>query len=177
MTKLELAKKVFKISHLTGTFKLRSGLVSNEYFDKYRFESNPEILHEIAKQLASLIPPETEILAALEMGGIPIGTALSIVTGKPIVFVRKKPKDYGTCKFAEGIDIKNKNLCIIEDVITTGGQVVLSAQDLRQDGAIINNVLCVIDRGSESKKKLAEGGQLNLIPLFTQEELKSADKT
>jgi orotate phosphoribosyltransferase len=96
------------------------------------------------------------------------------VTGRPIVFVRKKPKDYGTCKFAEGIEIKNKNLCLIEDVITTGGQVLLSAQDLRQDGAIVNNVLCVIDRGTDSKKKLFDGGQLNLSPLFTNEELKSA---
>ena len=83
------------MSRLTGTFKLRSGQVSNQYFDKYLFESNPALL-EIAKQLKELIPPETEVLAGLEMGGIPVATALSLQTGIPVVFVRKEAKKYGT---------------------------------------------------------------------------------
>lgn len=171
MNRSELAQAIFKISHLTGEFKLRSGQISNEYFDKYRFEAQPKILQEIAKQLAPLIPPGTEILAGLEMGGIPIATALSLESGIPCVFVRKEAKEYGTCQFAEGLDVNGKRLCIIEDVVTTGGQVILSTKDLRSLGAIVENVLCVIHRGDGEEKKLKEIG-LNLKPLFTMSELK-----
>lgn len=172
MTRQELARKIYDISHLTGQFKLRSGQVSSEYFDKYRFEVRPEVLREIAKQLAPLIPPGTEALAGLEMGGIPIATALSLETGIPCVFVRKEAKEYGTCQFAEGLDVKGKNLCIVEDVITTGGQVLLSTEDLRGLGAKVAHVMCVIHRGKDSHAKLVEKG-LELKALFTMEELKA----
>ncbi|MGE5085117.1 MAG: orotate phosphoribosyltransferase [Bacillota bacterium] len=166
MTKAELAKKIYDIAHLTGEFKLRSGQVSHEYFDKYRFEAQPALLREIAKQMVPLIPPGTEILAGLEMGGIPIATALSLETGLPCVFVRKEAKAYGTCQFAEGLDISGKKVLVIEDVVTTGGQVVISAADLRRIGAEISHVLCVIHRGSVfPEPKLAEIG-LTLSPLF-----------
>lgn len=166
MTHQQLAQKIYEVSHLKGDFLLRSGQRSQEYFDKYRFESHPEILREIAKQMLPLIAAGTEVLAALEMGGIPIGTALSLASGIPCVFVRKSAKEYGTCQFAEGIDIKNKRLCIIEDVITSGGQVIISTKDLRGLGAQIENVLCVINRGGEpAQQKLNEIG-LNLKSLF-----------
>lgn len=171
MTKQELAKQIYKISYLTGQFKLRSGQTSHEYFDKYRFESKPEILREIARQLAPLIPPGTEILAGLEMGGIPIATALSLETGIPAVFVRKTAKEYGTCQFAEGLEVQGKKVCLIEDVITTGGQVILSTEDLRKLGAQIENVLCVIHRGSGQESKLAAMG-LKMQALLTMDELK-----
>ena len=171
MNREELAKKIFEVSHLTGEFKLRSGQTSNEYFDKYRFESQPHLLQAIAEQMKSLIPAGTDVLAGLEVGGIPIATALSLLTGIPVVFVRKKAKDYGTCQLAEGVNIKGKRVCIIEDVITTGGQVHLSAADLKAIGAEISEVLCVIDRGTDSIQKMKEKG-LNLKPLFTMAELK-----
>lgn len=173
MNRQELAKKIFEVSHLTGEFKLRSGQISTEYFDKYRFESQPMLLNAIAEQMKLLIPNDTDILAGLEVGGIPIATALSLLTGIPVVFVRKKAKDYGTCLLAEGAPIKNRKVCIIEDVITTGGQVFLSAEDLKKDGATINSVLCVIDRGSDSIQKMDEKG-LILKPLFTMAELKQS---
>ncbi|MEZ0392175.1 MAG: orotate phosphoribosyltransferase [Pseudobdellovibrionaceae bacterium] len=172
MTKQQLAQKIYEISYLTGEFKLRSGTTSHEYFDKYRFESQPEILREIAKQLVPHIPAGTEILAGLEMGGIPIATALSLESGIPTVFVRKKAKDYGTCQFAEGLDVKNKKVCLIEDVITTGGQVILSTQDLRGLGAQVQHVLCVIHRGSGKENKLAEIG-LEMKALLTMDDLKA----
>jgi orotate phosphoribosyltransferase len=166
MTKQELAKKIFEVAHLTGEFKLRSGQVSNEYFDKYRFEAQPLILKEIAKQMAPLIPAGTEILAGLEMGGIPIATALSLETGIPVAFIRKEAKEYGTCQFAEGLSLKGKHVCIIEDVVTTGGQVVLSTADIRSLGAKVDQVLCVIHRGPQfPEPKLTEVG-LTLTPLF-----------
>jgi orotate phosphoribosyltransferase len=171
MTIYELCKKIYEVSHLEGTFKLRSGQVSKEYFDKYLFESQPLILREIAKQLAKRLPEGTEVLAGLEMGGIPIATALSIETGIPVVFVRKLSKEYGTCKLAEGIDIKDKRVCIIEDVVTTGGQILLSAKELKELGAKLENVICVIERNLEGRRKLEEAG-LKLSSLFTMEELK-----
>ena len=176
MNRNELARKIFETSHLEGSFRLRSGQISNEYFDKYLFESNPELLIVIAKHLVKIIPEGTEVLAGLEMGGIPIATTLSIQTGIPVVFVRKKAKEYGTCKLAEGTDIRNKQLCIIEDVVTTGGQIILSANDLKQLGARIRYVLCVIERDRKSKDNLSKEG-LELVSLFTMEELKSSVTT
>lgn len=171
MTRNELAKAIYEISHLTGKFLLRSGQTSHEYFDKYRFESQPNLLREIAKQMAPMIPPGTQILAGLEMGGIPVATALSLETGLPCLFVRKEAKEYGTCKFAEGLEFKGQKLCIIEDVVTTGGQVILSAKDLKDAGAVVENVLSVIHRGNGHEPKLAEVG-LNFKALMTMEDLK-----
>lgn len=171
MTREELAINIFNISHLFGNFKLRSGTQSNEYFDKYRFESEPKILNAIAQQLAELIDFDFDFLAGLEMGGIPISTALSLHTERPQIFVRKKPKEYGTCKFAEGPDITGKNLLIIEDVVTSGGQVVISTNDLRKSDAIIDTALCVIDRESGGTEALAAQG-IKLISLFTMSEIK-----
>lgn len=172
MNKTELAKKIYAVSHLTGTFTLRSGQVSNEYFDKYLFASNPELLEAIAVHLSELIPDGTEILAGLEMGAIPIATALSLKTGMPAIFVRKKAKEYGTAKLAEGADFKGKKVCVIEDVVTTGGQIVLSTNDLRERGADIEYVLCVIERDIKGRENLKKEG-LELRSLFTMEELKA----
>lgn len=173
MTRAELAKSIFEVAHLKGNFLLRSGKTSHEYFDKYRFEAQPKLLQAIAEQLAPLVPKGTAVLAGLEMGGIPIATALSLKTGIPAVFVRKAAKDYGTRKVCEGLDIKGLNVCVIEDVVTTGGQIELSAVDLRNDGAIIKNILCVIDREQGGPEKLNAAG-LTLTPLFKISELKSA---
>ena len=166
MKHAELAKKIDAICHLKGDFLLRSGTRSTDYFDKYRFESQPELLKEIAVQMKSLIPPGIDALAALEMGGIPIGTALSLLTGIPCAFIRKEAKTYGTCQFAEGIEIKGKKLCIIEDVITSGGQVLLSTDDLRREGAIVENVVCVINRGSDQAAAQLKLKNLSLKSLF-----------
>jgi orotate phosphoribosyltransferase len=173
MEKTTLARAIYETAHLTGEFKLRSGQVSNQYFDKYLFESNPILLKEIAEHLSKLIPSDTEILAGLEMGGIPIATALSLKTGIPVVFVRKKAKEYGTCKLAEGISIEGKNVCIIEDVVTTGGQILLSASDLKNYGANVSNVLSVIERDKKGRDNLEEAG-LEFFSLFKTEELLAA---
>ena len=171
MTKIELAKAIYDLSHLTGEFLLRSGKISNEYFDKYQFESYPHLLKAIAKEMAKLIPADCQVLAALEMGGIPIATALALETGLPIVYVRKKAKEYGTRRFSEGIEIANKQVVIIEDVVTSGGQIILSANDIKSIGAIVDSALCVIDREEGGREKLQEAG-LNLMPIFKMSELK-----
>ena len=173
MKRTELARAVFQISHRTGNFRLRSGKTSTEYFDKYQFESNPALLSAIAEALAPSVPPGVDALAGLEMGGIPIATALSLKTGLPCVFVRKTAKTYGTCKFAEGPDVGGKRLLLIEDVITTGGQVAQSAADLRGDGAKIDSVMCVIDRSEGQTDKLTSAS-IAVRALFTMAELKAA---
>lgn len=170
MDKVALANEIYKTAHLTGTFKLRSGKVSNDYFDKYLFESDPKLLNEVAEHLSKLIPAGTEILAGLEMGGIPIATALSLKTGIPVAFVRKKAKEYGTCKLAEGIEIEGRNVCIIEDVVTTGGQILLSAKDLSDFGANVSHVLSVIEREQQGRDNLENAG-LTFVSLFKMEEL------
>ncbi len=172
MDHTELAQKIYRVSYLQGTFKLRSGQVSHEYFDKYLFESDPALLRAIAGQMKPLVPKDTEMLAGLEMGGIPLATALSLETGLPLVLVRKKAKDYGTCKVAEGQDYGGKRVCVIEDVVTTGGQIVLSARDLRDSGAVVQQVMCVILRNEEGRDNLRKEG-LELIPLFSMKELKA----
>ena len=106
----QLADRINAVSRLTGTFTLRSGQVATEYFDKYRFEALPDLLGEIADAMVPLIPLGTEVLAGLEMGGIPIATALSMRTGIPAAFVRKEAKRYGTARLAEGTDVVGRSV-------------------------------------------------------------------
>jgi orotate phosphoribosyltransferase len=165
-----LANRVYDTSHLTGTFTLRSGQVSNEYFDKYRFEADPVLLRDIAAAMAPLVPDGIDALAGLEMGGIPVVTALSMATGMPARFVRKEAKTYGTCLLAEGGDIDGQRLLVVEDVVSTGGQVLLSTADLRERGAKVDTVLCVIDRRPEGSDVFEAEG-LELRALFRMKDL------
>jgi orotate phosphoribosyltransferase len=158
MEKAELARRVVEVALRRGEFKLRSGQISNVYFDKYQFESQPSLLKEIARQMVALVPRDTEVLAGLELGGVPIATALSFETGLPVAFVRKERKSYGTCLIAEGAALQGKRVCIVEDVITTGGAVLDSARELRGEGALLEVVLSVIFRGDPAKDQFAAAG-------------------
>lgn len=171
--KNNLARQIYRIAHLEGAFRLRSGAISREYFDKYRFEADSKVLHQIALGMSELIPDNIDGLAGLELGGIPIVTMLAHVTGLPALFVRKKAKEYGTCQLAEGGEIAGQKLVIIEDVVTSGGQILLSTKELRALGAQIDCVLCVIDRESGGRENLAEEG-LELRSLFTLSELQAS---
>jgi orotate phosphoribosyltransferase len=173
MNKNTLAKEIYDISNIKGEFLLRSGVTATEYFDKYLFEANPIILRSIAEHLIALLPEEYDQLAGLEMGGIPIATALSLETGSTALFVRKEAKEYGTCKLAEGGEIEGKTLVIIEDVVTSGGAIMDAVKELRARGAIVQDVLCVIDREGMGRENLEALG-LNFNPLFTKSELEKA---
>lgn len=168
MDKEVLYKKMYEKAHLEGSFKLRSGVISKEYFDKYLFESDPEILAELAIVMLDMVPEDTELLAGLEMGGIPIATAISLSGGRECIFVRKQEKAYGTCKLAEGSDFVGKKVCIVEDVVTTGGQIIKSVRALRERGAVIDTVICAILRNREAVEILEREG-LELRYAFTME--------
>jgi orotate phosphoribosyltransferase len=173
MNRLQLAARIHAVAHLTGTFTLRSGAQSTEYFDKYLFESDPVLLAEIATALATLVPARIEVLAGLELGGVPLATMLAQVTGLPTLFVRKQAKTYGTCRLAEGGEVAGRRLLIVEDVVTSGGAILDAAVSLRAGGAILGPVVCVIDRESSGVEKLAAAG-LELHALFTMTELNAA---
>ncbi len=169
-TRERLARRIRSRAHLTGHFVLRSGATSDEYFDKYMFEADPPLLWDIAEAMATLVPHDVDALAGLELGGVPIAVVLSQVTGLPTRFVRKRAKTYGTRRLAEGGEIDGLRLLIVEDVITSGGQVRASAADLRARGAVVDQVVCVIDREAGGAQQLAED-DLKLSALFTASEL------
>ncbi len=168
-----LATRIRHCAKLTGSFTLRSGQVSDTYFDKYQFESQPALLRDIAQELARLVPTGTEVLAGLEMGGIPIVTMLSQVTGLPAAFVRKQPKDYGTCRYAEGASLIGRRFVLVEDVVSSGGAILDAMALLQADGLRPLAALCVIDRESGGAEALARAG-LPLHALFTFSQIDSA---
>ena len=168
-----LANRIYRASHITGTFTLRSGVVSNEYFDKYMFESDPELLLAIAEACVPLVPAGIDALAGLELGGVPLATVMSQVCGLPVRFVRKEAKTYGTCRLAEGGELDGERLCIVEDVITSGGAVLDAARELRARGAILGPVVCVIDRESGGVENLAKD-DLSVRALYSMQELNAA---
>jgi orotate phosphoribosyltransferase len=175
MNRRELARRIYDVSHLTGTFTLRSGAVSHEYFDKYRFEADPLLLAAIGAALGALAAPlqPFDALAGLELGGVPLATMLAQVSGTPTLFVRKAAKPYGTKRIAEGGEVAGKRLLIVEDVVTSGGAILDAAAVLRAEGAILGPVVCVIDRQSGGAENLAREG-LALHPLFRMSELREA---
>jgi len=169
-SRAELARRIYGAAHLTGTFVLRSGVTSGEYFDKYLFAADPVLLDDVAEGLEALVAPRTQALAGLELGGVPLATALSRRTGLPARFVRKKAKEYGTCRLAEGGEVEGLRLTVVEDVVTSGGQVVESVRALRDLGAEVVRVVCVIDREAGGIENLAAAG-IEAAALFRSTEL------
>ena len=153
-----LATDVDARCRLHGSFVLRSGQITDEYFDKYLFEADPRLLRRVAERMVPLIPTEAQLLGGLELGGIPIATMLSQLTGLRALYVRKQAKEYGTRKLAEGDDPAGRRVVLVEDVITTGGAVVDTAAALRDLGATVSTVVCVIDRSAPGSNVLADHG-------------------
>jgi orotate phosphoribosyltransferase len=170
MTDPQLAADVDACCRLTGEFTLRSGQVASEYFDKYLFESDPQLLARVVAQMSDLVPEGTELLGGLELGGVPIVTVLSARVGLPALFVRKQAKEYGTCKLAEGPDVDGRRVTLVEDVITTGGAVRDATTALRAAGARVDVVVCAIDRSPADENPLADVG-LEVRSVLTKAEL------
>jgi orotate phosphoribosyltransferase len=168
-----LASRIRQCARLSGQFTLRSGKTSDTYFDKYQFEADPQLLMAIAREMAKIVPAGTQVLAGLEMGGIPIVTVLSQITGLPAAFIRKEPKEYGTCRYAEGASLPGKSFVLVEDVVSSGGAIVDALLELKADGLAPTAALCVIDRETGGKEALAQVG-LPLRSLFTFGEIEGA---
>ena len=162
---LELGRDVVAASYLKGDFVLRSGKRSNRYFDKFLFETDPALLRRLGRHLAQLVPAETQRLAAPELGAVLLGGAVSMETGLPLVLVRKEPKGYGTSKQVEGRFEPGDRLTVIEDVVTTGGDSLRSAQVLRDAGVEVIHLVVVLDRGEGGEDNIRAAG-IPYSPLF-----------
>ena len=173
MDRAELAARIRALARLTGRFTLRSGLVADVYWDKYRFESDPVVLRAIAEAMLPLLPPAYERLAGLELGGVPLVTAISLASGRPCLFVRKAAKPYGTANLVEGGFAAGERAVVVEDVVTSGGQVVESVGAMRRLGLVVDHVVCVVDRRQGGPEAIAAAG-CDLRALFTIDELEPA---
>ena len=161
----ELGRELVAASYLKGDFVLRSGKRSNRYFDKFLFETDPALLRRLGRHLAELVPAETQLLAAPELGAVLLGGAVSMETGLPLVLVRKEPKGYGTSKQIEGRFEPGERVTVIEDVVTTGGDSLRSAQVLRDAGVEVIHLVVVLDRGEGGEENIRRAG-IPYSPLF-----------
>ncbi len=161
----ELGRELVAASYLKGDFVLRSGKRSNRYFDKFLFETDPALLRRLGRHLAQLVPAETQRLAAPELGAVLLGGAVSMETGLPLVLVRKEPKGYGTSKQIEGRFEPGERVTVIEDVVTTGGDSLRSAQVLRDAGVKVIHLVVVLDRGEGGEENIRAAG-IPYSPLF-----------
>lgn len=158
MTDAQLIARIKDAALLRGEFTLRSGRKSSYYLDKYLFETQPDILAELGRRFAAHVTPDVTRLAGAELGGIPLVAAASMATGKPMVLVRNQKKDYGTAKQIEGRLDAGDRLLIVEDIATTGGQVLEAAKTLQSLGATITKIVAVIDRQEGARENIEAAG-------------------
>jgi len=154
----ELGRDVVAAAYLTGHFVLRSGAISNYYFDKYRLTTRPELLRRVGVALAGMVPPNVDRIAGPELGAVPLATAVSLETGIPSVFVRKTAKGYGTDRGIEGEISPGERVLVVEDVLTTGSEAIRSATALRDFGADVVEILGVVDREEGAAANIAAAG-------------------
>ena len=169
----ELAAVIDSTCRLHGDFTLRSGTTTDEYFDKYRFEGDPRLLRLVAEHMMALLPADTQVLGGLELGGVPIATMMSALTGLPTIFVRKQAKTYGTCRLAEGGGFAGRTVALVEDIITTGGAVRNAAVALRELDTTLHTVVCAVDRTQPGANTLSEIG-LTTVSVMTKADLDEA---
>jgi orotate phosphoribosyltransferase len=170
MNRQELAKRIAEVALLRGEFTLRSGRKSNYYLDKYLFETQPDILLALGKLFAERIPPGVDRIAGPELGAIALAAAASMASGKPFVIVRNQKKGYGSGKLLEGTLKPGETVLIIEDVLTTGGQVLEAVKSLEGAGAKVAGILGVLDRQEGARQNIESAGY-KFEALFTTSDL------
>src|SRR3954447_15439484 len=170
MTKDQLAKRIAEVSLLRGEFTLRSGRKSNYYLDKYLFETQPDVLMELGKLFAQHVTAEVDRIAGAELGAVALAAATAMACGKPFVIIRNQKKDYGTSKLVEGTLKAGETVIIVEDVLTTGGQVLEAAKTLKDAGAKIDRIVAVIDRLEGARANIEAAGY-TFESLFTTKDL------
>ncbi|MCO6437526.1 MAG: orotate phosphoribosyltransferase [Phycisphaerae bacterium] len=167
---MNLAKRIKEAAYLEGDFTLRSGRKSKYYLDKYLFETQPDILGELGKLFAKYVGESTTLVAGAELGGVPLAAATSMACGKPFVIIRNAKKDYGTSKPFEGKLTASDSVLLVEDIATTGGQVLEAAKLIREIGATVERIVAVIDR-QEGARENIEGAGFAFVALFTKHDL------
>ena len=173
MNRDELARALRDAAYLEGDFVLRSGRRSTYYLDKYRFETRPDVLAPLAEALAETVrehEPDADRLAGPELGAVALAAAASLESGLPFLIVRKAAKEYGTANLVEGVHEAGECVCLIEDVVTTGGAAIEAVQALRAAGLRVSNAICVVDREEGGVDELARHA-VRLRPLFRASEL------
>lgn len=166
----QVARDLVRYAYLEGDFVLSSGRRSRYYFDKYLFETKPQVLRRLAKLLAREIPSGVDRLAGPELGAVALATAASLETDIPFVIVKKAVKDYGTQRAVEGEIHPGERVVVIEDVMTTGTQAVSSAEKLRDLGVEVLFILGIVDR-EEGARENVEAAGFEFRSLFTRSEL------
>ena len=176
MTDEQLIERIKGSALLHGEFTLRSGRKSSYYLDKYLFQTQPDILAALGERFAKRVAAlgEVDRLAGAELGGIPIVSATGIAAGKPTVLIRNKKKDYGTAKQVEGKLETGDKIVILEDIATTGGQVLEAAESLTGMGATIVAIIAVIDRQEGARENVEAAGYV-FDSLLTKTDLGIAD--
>jgi orotate phosphoribosyltransferase len=169
METAELARRIKDAAYLEGDFVLRSGKRSKYYLDKYLFETQPEILAELGRLFAARAA-DADVIAGAELGGVPLAAAAAMAAGKPFVIVRSSRKDYGTSKQIEGRLEGGARVLLVEDVATTGGQVLEAAKVLTDAGATVTKIVCTIDR-MEGARENVESAGYTFEALLTREDL------
>lgn len=152
-----------------GRFVLTSGAVSDYYIDIKKASTNPKILQKIAEMMAEYAKGY-DLIAGMELGAVPLVTALSLQTDIPFVIIRKEKKEHGTVKQIEGYDVKDKRVLVVEDVTTSGNSVVKTINIIRQNYGIVDEVLVVVDRESGAEKKLLDL-DVSFIPILSVSEI------
>jgi orotate phosphoribosyltransferase len=164
----ELTRAIRERAYLEGDFVLRSGRRSSFYLDKYRFATDPELLREIGARLAETVArvdSDATRLAAPELGAVPLAAATSLASGMPFLIVRGEAKEYGTANRIEGTFCPGERVCLLEDVVTSGGAAAEAVGAVREAGLECSNAVCVVDReegGADALARLA----VRLWPLF-----------
>ncbi|MCP4590713.1 MAG: orotate phosphoribosyltransferase [bacterium] len=154
----ELATAIKDAAYLEGDFVLRSGKRSKYYIDKYRFETKPHILSELGRCFAEYVGSETTLIAGAELGGVALAAATSLATGLPFIIVRNAKKDYGTSNLFEGVLEKGACVLIVEDVATTGGQVLEAAKAITESGGRVERIVAVLDRLQGARENIEAAG-------------------
>ena len=171
MTRAELAQAIKAAAYLEGDFVLSSGKRSKYYLDKWRFETAPRLLHEIARAMVLLLPsPMPDRIAGVELGGVPLATALSLETGIPLLIVRRQAKEYGTGRETEGVWEQGERVVLIEDIFTTASQAIAAAKKLTALGLRVERMICVVDREEGAEASIRAAG-FEPAPLFRKSEL------
>jgi orotate phosphoribosyltransferase len=176
MTDAELVRRLKEQAFLEGDFVLRSGKRSTYYLDKYLFETHPDLLRELGERIASRAreaAPGAARLAGPELGAVALAASASLASGLPFLIVRKEQKDYGTSRLLEGEFEAGEEVCLVEDVVTSGGAAVAAVRALRESGLRCRTAVCVVDREEGGADALAREA-VRLTPLFRAEDLLSA---